>query len=223
MTAPGDSEPPSQPPSADNKGFDQRLLDRTVIAIPLLEAIAAAKPEEIIDVVIDMNLTYPGGRERARERVRDLVAAAVAPFKGGTLAAFRSDEPGNQMPFIGVDVRKSQLSDQYVFASLPADAIKSLIRLDTLGGKRANSASKVIYRVWPDFPLEVLLTSSVRTVKADAALTAFAAAGGESCGRCSTPASTATIRTSVATRISSCPRRCVTATSARGRTNPKRR
>ena len=177
MTAPVDPERPRKPRSADIRGFDQKLLDRTVIAIPLLDAIAAAKPEDVIDVVIDLNLTFPGGRERARERVRDLVAAALAPFKGKVMKAIRRDDPNDPDPFIGVDVRKSELSDQYVFASLPADAIKSLVRLDALGGKRANSASKVIYRVWPDFPLQVLLTSSVRTVKADAALTAFAAAG----------------------------------------------
>src|SRR5690242_21917090 len=109
MIAPGDPDRLRQPRSDDTKRFDQKLLDRTVIAIPLLDEIAAAKPGEIIDVVIDLNLTFPGGRERARERVRDLVAAALAPFKGKVMEAVRRDDPNDPEPFIGVDVRKSEL------------------------------------------------------------------------------------------------------------------
>ena len=51
MTAPGDSERLRPLRSDDAKGFDQKLLDRTVIAIPLLEAIAAA-PSPMRRVVV---------------------------------------------------------------------------------------------------------------------------------------------------------------------------
>ncbi len=144
--------------------FDPRVLDRTVIARPLLDRFAADGDDAQYDVVIDLNLNFPGGRTRARERVRDLAAAALAAT-GGTAGA-------------GVDIGKTELSDQYVFARLSARAIKSLVRLDaeSVGGA-STSAHRVIYRVWPDFEIRALLTHSVSTVKADAAVSSFAASG----------------------------------------------
>ena len=65
-------------------------LDRSVIAIPLLEMIeaeekAAAKarrkkaehPAEIFPVIIDMNLRYAGGREAAKEVTRRWIRQAI--------------------------------------------------------------------------------------------------------------------------------------------------
>ncbi|HEY4218760.1 MAG TPA: S8 family peptidase [Gemmatimonadaceae bacterium] len=146
--------------------FDPRVLDRTVIALPLQQAMKAASDDTMHDVVIDLNLNFPGGRERARERVRDLAAAAIA----ATGAAAESAS--------GVDVRKTELSDQYVFARLSAAAIRAIVRLDaqSVGGV-PSAASRVIYRIWPDFEVRALLTHSVSTVKSDAAVTSFSAGG----------------------------------------------
>jgi hypothetical protein len=58
--------------------FDPRILDRAVIALPLQNAMTAGGDGAIQDVVIDLNLNFPGGRDRARERVQDLAAAAIA-------------------------------------------------------------------------------------------------------------------------------------------------
>src|ERR687890_598695 len=57
-------------------GFTPRTLDRSVIAIPLLRELveeASREERELHDVVIDLHLEYPGGREKARERVRALM------------------------------------------------------------------------------------------------------------------------------------------------------
>ncbi len=91
--------------TAAEADFDPRVLDRTVIARPLLERARRTGDDAIFDVVIDLNLNFPGGRDRARERVRDLVSAAMAAT-------------GAEQPEIGVDDRKTDLSDQYVFARL---------------------------------------------------------------------------------------------------------
>src|SRR5881394_3146219 len=84
---------PSNPPRGSRRSlsistsggepeFDPRVLDRTVIALPLLDELAAKGDDEIVNVIIDLNLNFPGGRSRARERVRDLVSAAMAATGG---------------------------------------------------------------------------------------------------------------------------------------------
>jgi hypothetical protein len=149
--------------------FDPRILDRAVIALPLQNAMTAGGDGAIQDVVIDLNLNFPGGRDRARERVQDLAAAAIAATtpSGAAVAAG-----------IGVDRRKTELSDQYVFARLSSAAIRAMVRLDahSVGGA-SGAAARVIYRIWPDFEVRALLTHSVSTVKSDAAVTSFSAGG----------------------------------------------
>jgi serine protease AprX len=144
--------------------FDPRALDRAVIARPLMDELETKGDDALVDIVIDLNLNFPGGRERARERVRDLATAALAitTKKAGA----------------GVDDRKTELSDQYVFARLPGRAIRAMVRLDAESVGGASSApNRVIFRIWPDFKVRALLTHSISTVKADAALTSFAAGG----------------------------------------------
>lgn len=145
------------------KPFDPHVLDRTVIARPLLDDLARRGDAALFDVVIDLNLGFHGGRDRGKERVRDLVAAALATTDATPDGA-------------GVDERKTELSDQYVFARLPGAAIRALVRMDAASAQGA-SAQRVIYRIWPDFEVRALLTHSVSTVKADAALTSFSASG----------------------------------------------
>lgn len=148
--------------------FDPTVLDRTVIARPLLDLLAERGADALYDVVIDVNLNFGGGRDRARERVSDLVSVALA-----ATADARVSSTG-----IGVDRRKTSMSDQYVFARLDGRAIRTLVRLDaeSVGGA-SSSPGRVIFHVWPDFEVRALLTHSVSTVKADAALTAFSASG----------------------------------------------
>jgi subtilisin family serine protease len=169
-------------PAEKEAGFTPRTLDRSVIAIPLLRqlvkdsdemarAVAEGgepRPKEY-DVVIDLHLEYPGGREKARERVRALVD--LLPARGdGTRPVLRE-------------------TSQYMFARLRGDEIRRLVELDRdtpppaasgakpTRGKRAPAAARAIFRIWPDFEVKALLVKSVRTVKADAAHSSFAALG----------------------------------------------
>ncbi len=157
--------PPTPTP---DKRFDPTVLDRTVIARPLLELLDQRGDNAVFDVVIDVNMLYAGGRERARQRVADLIAVALAASSDA-----RVDSTG-----IGVNHRKTDLSDQYVFARLDGRAIRALVKLDAQSaGGASNSPARVIFHIWPDFEVKALLTHSVSTVKADAALTAFTASG----------------------------------------------
>ena len=167
--------------AAETAGFTPRTLDRSVIAIPLLRKLvgedadvqrtrdAAPPPPKLYDVVIDLHLEFPGGREPARARVADLIDKLPARTDGSR-------------PVL-------RQTSQYLFAKLTGDEIRQLVELDrdaspraAPGTKRARGAPKTpsahaIFRIWPDFSIKALLVRSVRTVKADAAHSSFAAFG----------------------------------------------
>ena len=65
----------TQMPQSDptKKPFTPEVLDRTVIAIPLLDKIKKDGETKIQPIIIDLNLDYHGGREAARERAQKLV------------------------------------------------------------------------------------------------------------------------------------------------------
>lgn len=138
--------------------FTPEVLDRTLIAIPLLRDMAEANETTAFEVIIDLNLEYREGRQGARERVTELVRQAKGSKRRG----------------LGVDEAKSRLSHQYVFATLEARTIREIARLDAEAGKTADRA---IYRIWPDFEVKAFTNRSISTVKADAARAAFAASG----------------------------------------------
>ncbi len=162
----------AQRPPGTPKPFDPTTLDRSVIAIPLLDkleaedkAVAAARRKQqdrtpaVFPVIIDLNLNYAGGRKEAKDTVLAWIEAAVQ-----RTAAL----PGTQ----GVQIAKTELSNQYVFAELEAAVIRELARLNETG-----KDGRAIYRIWPDFEVGPLLTRSVMTVKADAARVSFSAQG----------------------------------------------
>src|SRR5262245_59977217 len=170
------------------KRFDPRILDRSVIAIPLLEEINKDE-NEIHAVIIDANLDYPGGRDLARTLIREAIKTAVAKIA-----------PDDKKQ--AVLEKKSDLSNQYIFARISGEVIREVVRLDVeRAGKEATTAKRTqqpknrgeasvrveatpyrfraIYRIWPDFKISPCITKSLATLKADAAQTSFCAHGGE--------------------------------------------
>lgn len=131
--------------------FNPDILDKTVIALPLLKEIEE-KPDTEIAVIIDLNLNFKGGRAEARSKILALLAALM---------------PGDQK-----DLNKTRLTEQYVFTKIPAQLIKSLIKLD---GKE----NKAIFKIWPDFKIAPQTIKSISTIKADAARYSFSALGDE--------------------------------------------
>jgi serine protease AprX len=169
------------------KRFDPRILDRSVIAIPLLEEIRKDE-NQVRAVIIDVNLDYHEGRDEGLKWIRKAIndaVAAIAPAKEKQ----------------GVREKKSDLSNQYIFARLSGKVIRDLVRLDVgHANKEAKAAQKTpqpkkrgnasahtdtampygfraIYRIWPDFKISPCITKSLATVKADAAQTSFCAHG----------------------------------------------
>lgn len=157
-----------------------KTLDRTVIAIPLLEKLNLElkalkknpkKKREIFRVIIDINLEYPRGREFAREWVSAATGKIINDMGS-------SGNRKNQ----GINELKSEFSEQYMFAALEGNVIRELVERDgdpkdpnvsTKGGPRA------VFHIWPDFEIKSLINKSISTVKADAAQTSFSAYGND--------------------------------------------
>ena len=104
---------------SEEAGFTPRTLDRSVIAIPLLNILGTEDEQKKKDksakvephhVVIDLHLEFPGGREKARDRVQQLIEALPA----------RADGTRPRLRW----------TTQYTFATLYGDEIRALVRLD---------------------------------------------------------------------------------------------
>lgn len=153
--------------------FTPEVLDSTTIAIPLLQVIKTEAEKSgrpgyvppILDVMIDLNLEYPDGREAARAQVLELIDRAIE-LEGVDKAAQGPDPV-------------SPVGNQYVVAQLEPHVISALARLDR--GNHPSGPRRVkrgaIFRIWPDFEVRKLTDKSVSTVKADAARVSFSAFG----------------------------------------------
>ena len=168
---------------------------------PQERPIAAIHPRRF-EIIIDLNLEHPGGRQAARQWVLD----HIEPAK--TQAKVR--DAGQEVLF-----EKDQLNSQYVFARLEARAIQALVELDMAAAKgesdrllavakaefdkrltaaKANpdahpmpakspltgiepSKFRAIFHIWPDFEISACIYKSIATVKADAAQNSFSAQG----------------------------------------------
>jgi serine protease AprX len=116
-------------------GFVPDVLDSSVIAFPLMERLKN-EPDRLHHVVIDLNLNYPGGREGARARVKELFDdAREKPSSDAKL----SSDPGSQ----------------YVFAELDAKTLKAIVRLDRQAAGDSPT-DRAIFHVWPDFEIRAL-------------------------------------------------------------------
>jgi serine protease AprX len=183
--------PESDPSAPRSSAFTPEVLDKTVIAIPLLKVLKEERDEQekarkarkrytpkLVGIILDLNLEYQLGRDECRNRVRELVVEAIA-------RAAAKKAPGPQ----GINEAKSEFSNQYMFAKLEPSVIRELVRLDnpralsdkgrgeTYEQRTTRTTQRAIYRIWPDFKIKKLTTKSVSTVKADAARVSFAAFG----------------------------------------------
>ena len=175
------------------KPFTPEVLDRTVIAIPLLKKFEAEAEKleknpdhepDLYKVIIDVNLEYHHGRHEARNYVRSLVKQVISKHKL---------DPNKQH----INEEKSKRSQQYLFATLSAGVIQELVELDQTVGQQKDQTevtpdkskadkktgtvtqvrNRAIHRIWPDFPINALVLKTIGTVKANAAHNSFGAWG----------------------------------------------
>jgi serine protease AprX len=148
-----------------SRRFLPDVLDRTVIAIPLLAWFKDPTKRQPFDIVVDLNLNYRDGLKGARKVVEDRINRIIATQQ--TTGRKR------RMSLSVVDKDMQNESVQYVFATLYAKAIKDLAQPDS--GQAP--VDRAIHHIWPDFPLRTLINKSISTVKASAAHNSFAAGG----------------------------------------------
>jgi serine protease AprX len=147
--------------------FTPDVLESAIIALPLLNQLKTEGTDRTYDVIVDVNREYPGGRDRAQQRIKELIRELV---KAHGL------DPKDQ----GVHARKTDMTRQYVFGRLRGDLIQELVRMDRERAERGRAADEqgpALYRVWPDFMVSRMTHRSFATVKADAARNAFSAFG----------------------------------------------
>jgi serine protease AprX len=145
-------EDASLPRDDPRKSFDPKVLDRSLIAIPLLDEIERDldKPQ---DIILDLNLTFGGGRASARELGVELLQA----FDAGVYKRL-----------------KSELTDQYLFAKATGRQVQQLAQGIEAA---ARDGVRPIHRIWLDHKLTKFTNASIATVKGDAARSAFNAEG----------------------------------------------
>lgn len=157
--------------SPASERFDPRDLDRSVIALPLLFKIKKDRWSSLQEVIIDLHLEYPGGREEARRLIYSWIEEIAGKI---------SADPESQ----GLYETKSNFSQQYIFARLSGKNIRKLIEKDVatraaLAEKDGKPRAAAIYRIWLDHEVQPFCNVSVSAVKADAARRAFGAFGKE--------------------------------------------
>ena len=170
--------PPAPPLHRTTPVFDASKLDRTVIALPLVERFKSeegatevtATAQPMHPVVIDLNLDYKDGRAKAREEVIQALAEIVLPGTGPKIRKERAEYAA---------MLRENSPMQYVAARLTQSQISAVVQRDVALGEAADTSrnARRIYRIWPDFEVSACLTRSVMTIKADAARVAFNARG----------------------------------------------
>ncbi len=153
--------------------FEPAVLDKTVIAMPLLEMMEdddkeqqssgpAAQAPTLFSVIIDLNLRFDGDRDEAAQRVAKLIKDVATKLPD------RSESSINDAT--------SQFSQQYIFARLHGDVIREIVRRDEEAAQK-DGGRRAIHRIWPDFKIQAFINKSISTIKADAAHYSFSALG----------------------------------------------
>lgn len=104
--------------------------------------------------MVELNLLYKGGVEVAAKKFED--------FYNEELGKAAKERP------------PVRITQTYFRCKLSVREWRKLVKADEQAGE---SRERLIYRIWPDFPLAPLIDRSVGTIKADAAVRSYEATG----------------------------------------------
>jgi hypothetical protein len=121
-----DEQGSTDPTTTKRWEFNPEQLDRTVLAIPLLNDINTEKEPKVHAVVMEINLEHPKPRDETLKLAEDIVNDAIGDDRGQAL--------------------KPTSSRQYLYARLLGDTIRDIV-------DRNEAADRPIYRIWPDFEI----------------------------------------------------------------------
>lgn len=128
----------------------RRNMMRSIVTEPLFSKVQGAGPEQKFEVIISLNERFKGGIDAALKYVKQ-----------------RADE---------WQVKYATVS-HYCFACLTKTQILALSSETRELEAKYGPTGPVVYRIWEDTDVNTALTSSVTTIKADAAQRAFQALG----------------------------------------------
>ncbi len=108
--------------------------------------------------LVELNLQNGAGVGQAAQQFEQLFRSVVG------------DEQSNQQPPIAI-------ANTYYRCWMSVEQWKALVKLDQKSAPR----ERVLYKIWPDFPIKALIDRSTATIKADAAGRCYAATGDGIC------------------------------------------
>jgi serine protease AprX len=148
----------------------QRTLSPTLVTESLRSRLEDA-PGARHHIIIELNSQFPSGVEAARKQVKDTIAE-VAP------GSMERNLPTAQHPFVFAELTGDELSKlmlkDFALAKQTQDLLPPTKRRPDGSVPREVRA---IFKIWESAQIRPLTTVSIRTVKADAAQSAFTAKG----------------------------------------------
>ena len=157
------------------------MADNERVGPPGLRPLVRIHPTRF-EIIIDLNLEHPRGREAARQWVIDHIEPAKADTgvrDAGQGIHFEKDQPTSQYLFARLEARAIQRLVELDLAEATAEAERRRGTADTPAARSAIEATRfrAIFHIWPDFEISACINRSIATVKADAAQTSFSARG----------------------------------------------
>ncbi len=162
------------PPIDKHKELRQRIretLRPTLISRRLLSRMDESSSERI-HIIFELNNEFPEGVELARQRVEDAIRAVAPPD------SMDRNLPGARHPFVFAELTAKDIYKVIERDSQTARAIEPKLPQGPVNPEPVvPKQSRAIFKVWESTTIRPLTNISIRTVKADAAQSAFAAFG----------------------------------------------
>src|SRR5215472_6407390 len=152
--------PPDDPKQSSDPRKDLFNLGRATVPPALHDAAQRvawqlpAEEDKPGAYMIELNLMYSKGVQKAAEAFKQLYTDVLG-------------QEAQQRPAIPI-------SKTYFRCNISVNEWKALTKRDE---EKGDTRDRVIYKIWPDFPLNPLIDHSVATVKADAAFRSYSATG----------------------------------------------
>jgi subtilisin family serine protease len=166
------SEPASPPPAPSTSDSFARTTVPPQLGDPDKRAKWALPPVGSVDQVgpyiVELNVEHIGGLPGAAVAFLDLYDKFVRSEDANKEAT-----PGQKAPVPNRRREPLRLTKSYYRCDFTDRDWHSIVAADEANPRR----QRAIYRLWPDFPIEVHTDRSISTIKADAALRSFDAAG----------------------------------------------
>jgi subtilisin family serine protease len=124
-------------------------------------------PDDTGSYIIELNVQHASGLPGAAREFIELYNGVVRPDADSDNSGTRADSTAarSRVPL--------RISKSYFRCDFKEKEWRRIVRLD----EQRSWTERAIYRIWPDFPVKANTDRSVATIKGDAALRSFAAAG----------------------------------------------